>query len=103
VREIGVMRAIGASDGAVRTIVLGEGAAIGVLSWLAGSLIALPLSKVLSDGVGVAFGGEPLTFSFSLAGIGIWLGLVIVISTISSYIPAQRAARLSVRETLAYE
>jgi ABC-type lipoprotein release transport system permease subunit len=28
---------------------------------------------------------------------------VIVISTISSYIPAQRAARLSVRETLAYE
>jgi putative ABC transport system permease protein len=103
VREIGVMRAIGASDGAVRAIVLGEGAAIGVLSWLAGSLIALPLSKVLSDGVGVAFGGEPLTFSFSLTGIGLWLGLVIVISTISSYIPAQRAARLSVRETLAYE
>ncbi len=35
-REIGVMRAVGATGRAVRGIVIGEGALIGVLSWIIG-------------------------------------------------------------------
>jgi len=36
-------------------------------------------------------------------GILLWLGLVVLISALASYIPAQSAASLSVREVLAYE
>jgi putative ABC transport system permease protein len=103
IREIGVMRAIGATDGAIQRIVLAEGVVIGTLSWGLAALLALPLSKVLSDGVGFAFGGEPLSFSFSLLGLALWLGLALLIASASSYVPARRASQLSVREILAYE
>ncbi len=42
-REIGVMRAIGASDGSVFQIVVIEGLLIGLLSWLCGAVLAYPL------------------------------------------------------------
>jgi putative ABC transport system permease protein len=103
IREIGVMRAIGASDGAVQRIILSEGVLIGGLSWGVAALLSLPLGKLLSNGVGVAFGGEPLSFEFSLAGVFIWLALALLIASLSSYLPARRAARLSVREVLNYE
>jgi putative ABC transport system permease protein len=103
VREIGVMRAIGASDGAVQRIVLAEGIFIGLLSWALAAVFALPLSKALSDGVGIAFGNEPLAFSFSLSGAVLWLGFALLIALVSSYLPARRASRLSVREVLTYE
>ncbi len=51
-REIGVMRAIGASNSAVRNIVLVEGVLIGLLSWIVGALLAMPLARFMSDGVG---------------------------------------------------
>ena len=44
-REIGVLRAIGASDGAVISLVLVEGMIIGGISWLLGSLAGLPISR----------------------------------------------------------
>jgi putative ABC transport system permease protein len=103
VREIGVMRAIGASDGAVRRIVMAEGVAIGIMSAGLALVVTLPLSKLMSDGVGIAFGGEPLTFHFSLPGVLLWLALVVVIAGLSSYIPARRAAGLTVREVLNYD
>ncbi|HEX5690270.1 MAG TPA: ABC transporter permease, partial [Roseiflexaceae bacterium] len=67
-REIGVMRAIGASNGAVLRIVLSEGVLIGLLSWLLGAVFALPVSKLLSDAVGMAFFQSPLSYVFSIAG-----------------------------------
>jgi putative ABC transport system permease protein len=103
VREIGVMRAIGASDRAIRWIVLAEAVLIGVISWAMAAALSYPLSKMLSDGVGYAFGGEPLTFSYSVFGALLWFVLALLIAVISSYLPARRASRLSVREVLAYE
>jgi putative ABC transport system permease protein len=103
VREIGVLRAIGASDGAVRRIVMAEGIAIGIMSAVLALVVTLPLSKLLSDGVGIAFGGEPLTFHFSLAGLLLWLALALLIAGVSSYLPARRAVGLPVREVLNYD
>src|SRR5262245_2362203 len=54
-REIGVIRAIGASNGAVLQVVLVEGVLIGTISWAIGAVLALPLSLLLSDAVGMAF------------------------------------------------
>lgn len=102
-REIGVMRAIGASNRAVLNIVMSEGIFIGFLSWLAGTLLALPLSKFMSDGVGEAFLRAPLSYTFSTTGVLIWLGLVIVLAALASFLPAWNASRLTVRAVLAYE
>jgi putative ABC transport system permease protein len=102
-REIGVMRAIGASNGAIRQVFVVEGVLIGVLSWLIGALLALPASKLLSDMVGLAFIQTPLDYAFSLFGVGLWLVLVVVLATLASILPARSASRLTVRDVLAYE
>jgi putative ABC transport system permease protein len=102
-REIGVMRAIGASDGAVRSVIIIEGLVIGFLSWIAGTVFSIPASRAFIKLVGEALFERPLDFTFSTIGIAAWLGIVLVIATLASLIPAQRASRISVRESLAYE
>jgi putative ABC transport system permease protein len=102
-REIGVLRAIGASDGQVLRIVVVEGVLIGALSWALAALLSLPVSKLLSDAVGYAFFQMPLTFAFSPAGALIWLALVTAIAALASVLPARGATRITVREVLAYE
>ena len=66
-REIGVMRAIGASDGAVVQVVHRRGRADRPDELAASApLLAMPLSKLLSDAVGMAFMQAPLSYSFSV-------------------------------------
>lgn len=102
-REVGVMRAIGASDGAILRIVIVEGVVIGLLSWMIGVILALPLSKVLSDAVGVTTFRTSLSYTFSLEGVVLWLVVVVVLATVASFWPARNASRVTVREVLAYE
>ena len=102
-REIGVMRAIGASDGSVQKIFIIEGIIIGMLSWLIGAIVAYPLSRYLSRLIGEQFLSAPLEYSFSTTGVLLWLAVVIVLSTIASFLPAWNASRVTVREVLAYE
>jgi putative ABC transport system permease protein len=102
-REIGMMRAIGASNGMVARIVIVEGLVIGVLSWFLGALLSIPLSWGLGSAIGIAFVQAPLAYAFSAAGVVLWLVLVVVLSVIASLWPARSAWRLSVRESLAYE
>jgi ABC-type lipoprotein release transport system permease subunit len=45
----------------------------------------------------------PLTFTFSAAGVLIWLALVIGLTSAACYFPARGACRITIRETLAYE
>jgi putative ABC transport system permease protein len=102
-REIGVMRAIGASNRMVARIVIVEGLTVGLLSWLLGALLALPLGWALGNVIGVAFMQSPLAYTFSIGGVLLWLVLVMALSVIASVLPARGAWRLSVREVLAYE
>ena len=102
-REIGVLRAIGASNKAVRNIILVEGLLIGLLSWAVGALLAMPLGRLMSDGIGYAMFQIPLNYAFSPNGIGMWLLIVLVLSALASILPAWNASRLTVRETLAYQ
>ncbi len=102
-REIGVMRAIGASNGSILRIFLAEGMLIGLLSWLIGALFAFPISQLLSDVVGVAFADAPLSHTFSTSGACLWLVIVLILAALSSWWPSWRASRLTVRDVLAYE
>jgi putative ABC transport system permease protein len=97
------MRAIGASDRDIATLVLAEGLLIGIISWILGTLLALPISYLLDYAVGMAFVQSPLNFVFSLNGCIIWFVGMLVIATIACLLPARNASRLTVREVLAYE
>ncbi len=102
-REIGVIRAIGASNGAVLRLFLVEGMIIGLLSWMLGVVVAYPFSKLMANAIGVAMLRTPLSYVFSVSGALIWLGLVVLISFLATLMPAWRAARLTVRDVLAYQ
>lgn len=102
-REIGVMRAIGASDGSVLRIFLTEGILIGLLSWLLAAVVAIPIGRMLCDMVGESMLLSPLPHLYSTTGALLWLGLVLVIAAFSSLFPSWRAARLTVRDVLSYE
>ena len=101
-REVGVMRAIGASGRAVSGIFIGEGLMIGFISWLIALPLSIPLgilfSKQIADTMDFQFG-----YTYSPLGAVIWLGVVLILSIISSGLPAWRASRISVREVLSYE
>lgn len=102
-REIGVLRAVGAPNRGVAWVFIREGVTIGVLSWAIGAVLAAPLGKLLGDAVGIPLIGAPLSFSYSLAGMWLWLGLVVLLSALASFWPARGASRLTVRQVLAYE
>jgi putative ABC transport system permease protein len=103
IREIGVLRAVGASNTSLRKIVLVEGVVIGLLSWLIGVLLSLPISAFLSDQVGLALLHVPLRYHYSLPAAVLWLFALIAIAIAASLGPARDAVRLTIREVLAYE
>lgn len=102
-REIGVMRAIGASNGDIQLIVIVEGMVIGLISWLVSIVLSIPITNVLCYGVGVAVMTSPLPAVYGASGIFAWLIFMLILAAISSMIPARRASKLTVRDTLAYE
>jgi len=102
-REIGVMRSVGAANYQVLGIFIVEAVFVGFIGWLLGSLLALPISRALSDGVGIAFSNAPLTYSFDVGGALLWLALALGLAFLFSFLPARRASRLTLREVLSYE
>ena len=102
-REIGVMRAIGASNRDIQGIVIVEGLVIGMISWVVAILIAIPITSVLTRGVGLAILTAPMPAVYGISGLLAWLFFTLVLATIASAFPARRASKLTVRDTLAYE
>jgi len=102
-REIGVMRAVGASSESVMLIFIFESIFIGLLSWLIGAILAFPLGKLLSDAVGARLLHANLSYAFSANGAIIWLALVTALAATAALLPARNGTRISVREALAYE
>jgi putative ABC transport system permease protein len=102
-REIGVMRAIGASNGNIQGIVIMEGIAVGLTSWFVAVVLSVPITYLLDQGVGVSIMQSPLPVYFNWTGSLAWLLGILGVAILASVIPAGRAARLTVRDTLVYE
>ncbi|MDL1912257.1 ABC transporter permease [Chloroflexi bacterium CFX6] len=102
-REIGITRAIGADDRAVMRTVIAEGVVIGMISFGLAILLSIPFTYGLSTIVSLAVFQTPIDVVFTYTGYAIWLGLVLVLSAVASVLPARNAARLTIREVLAYE
>lgn len=102
-REIGVMRAIGATPGMVMRRILGEGLALSSLSIVLGFAMAWPLGVAASAAFGRLMLGEggQLNFEFSPVGLGVALLAALLFALIASYVPARWAVRVSPREALA--
>jgi len=101
-REIGVMRAVGASSRDVSFIFTGEGLLLGLTSWALAIPIGLAVGPMFVTTLGqvIDFPGQ---YYPAIHGIWIWLGIVTVLSIFASWVPARRATRISVNESLAYE
>jgi putative ABC transport system permease protein len=102
-REIGVIRAIGASNWNIQSIVLIEGMVVGMISWAISILLSIPITIVLCWGVGIGLLSAPMNAVYGMTGLITWLILIVVLGAIASVLPARRASRLTVRDTLAYE
>lgn len=102
-REIGVLRAIGATDSAIQGIFLTEGISLGIVSWLLGALLALPLSRLVADSVGMQLMGTALGHTYSVQGAAIWFFATIGLAALATYGPARDATSVSVHEALKYE
>jgi putative ABC transport system permease protein len=103
VREIGVLRAIGASNASVRQIVLVEGLIMGVLSWVVGVALSWPISTFMSDQLGLALIKVPLNFQYSIGAAVLWFFVLQGVAVVASLGPARNAVRMTIREVLAYE
>ncbi|MBL1241186.1 MAG: FtsX-like permease family protein, partial [OCS116 cluster bacterium] len=104
-REIGVLRAIGATPKMVTRLFVMEGFIVSALSVLVGILLALPLSAYGAKFFGNLILGEntPLDFAFSPMGFVITLIVTLLFGYIASRIPAGKAIKVTVREAIAYE
>jgi len=101
-REFGVMKAIGASDPTIRRLVVFEGVFVAVVSCVVAVIPAIALTWAIGAGLGNLFLGTPIPLEVSTPGIVTWILVVIIGAALATLAPATQAARLTVREALAY-
>ena len=104
-REIGVLRAVGATPGQVIRLFEIEGLIVVLLSILLGLSISYPLSQVASVFFGHLMLGEEAELELVFSSAGIWVTIVVAMTFgwVASRRTAKLALTISTREALAYE
>jgi len=106
-REIGIMKALGASDGDVRGLFFAEAGAMGILGGIVGVLFGWLLGRVINFGTNVYLQRQnfPPAQIWYVPGwlVGGAIGFAIVLSLLAGLYPANRAARLDPVQALRYE
>ncbi len=101
VREIGVLRAIGAARSQVTRVVVAEGLLLSALGIVFGIPTGLWLEYAL---VGLfQSAGFVLPYRFPAAGIGLTVLVGLAVGVLGALLPARRAARLDILAALRYE
>ena len=106
-REIGIMKAIGASDADVRKLFFAEAGAMGVLGGILGVLFGWAIGQVINFGTNIYLKRQSLPPENFWA-VPWWLvafaiGFAFVVSLVSGLYPAGRAAKLDPVQALRYE
>jgi putative ABC transport system permease protein len=106
-REIGIMKAVGASDADVRGLFFAEAGAMGLLGGICGTALGWLIGRVINFGTNIYLRrqGFPPEHIWS---VPVWLvagalGFSFVVSLLSGLYPASRAARLDPVQALRYE
>jgi len=102
-REVGVLRAIGATPGAINKILLTDSVFMVLVAWLLALSISRPVSQFLGAYFGTALVEYPFDYKGSLEGIWLSLIAVVILALIATYGPAKMVTRQQVREAVSYE
>ena len=107
-REIGIMKAIGASDGDVQKLFFAEAGAMGVLGGSLGVLLGWAIGRVINLGTRVYMERQQQFTPDDVWLVPLWLvlgavGFSIVVSLLAGLYPAARAARLDPVQALRYD
>jgi putative ABC transport system permease protein len=106
-REIGIMKAIGASDADVRGLFFAEAGVMGLVGGAVGVTLGWVIGRIINFGMNIYL--QSLHFpSAEIWSVPVWLVLgaiafSIVVSLVSGLYPASRAARLDPVQALRYE
>lgn len=101
-REIGIMKAVGATNNNVMEIFLVESALLGFFGGVVGCIVGVILSQIISI---FAVGMLPVEFKtvVTLQMILIGLSFSVIVGIISGLVPARKASKLQPVEALRYE
>jgi putative ABC transport system permease protein len=102
-REIGIMRAIGATPKTIKNLIVSEGLTIGMVSVVIAFIFSLGLSYFMGRFIGHISFRTTLTLTVSSMAILIWLSIIVFGSYLASIFPARKANKVTTREALAYE
>ena len=95
-REISILRAIGASQRQIETMVLWEAAIIGLLGSALGIVAGLVLAAILSFVINVSFFGWTITWATPWSFLLSLPLMVIAAALVAGYWPARQAAQLDI-------
>jgi putative ABC transport system permease protein len=106
-REIGILKALGASDGDVKMLFFTEAGCMGLLGGIFGVILGWGIGRAINFGANVYLHRQNLP-SAALTSVPLWLvaaaiGVSIGVSLVAGLYPASRAAKLNPVEALRYE
>jgi putative ABC transport system permease protein len=100
-REIGTLRAVGATRRQVRTIILAEALILAAIGTAFGLLAGLYLGYLATNAFAAL--GFPLEYAFPVGGVIAGVAVGLLCGALAAVIPARQAARLNVVQALRYE
>lgn len=102
-KEIGILKAIGATNVDIRRIFVTEGFCIALIGGIFGTVLALGVGQLLNLIIKNAMDVTFTLFQFNLIDILLMLMVSAIIGVLSSFIPSFKAARQNPLEALRYE
>ena len=105
--EIGTIRALGRRRSVIRNLFVCEGVMLGVIGTVAGVLVALPIAYLINHS-GLTWAPPGYSYKYPVM-VRVWgdlglifgcAGIIVVVSILSSWLPARRAAKLNIVDAL---
>ena len=100
-REIGMLRAIGATRSQVRRVILAEALMLAAIGTALGLLSGLYLAYVIVQAMAAA--GYPTVYAFPATGVLLTIAAGLIFGVLAALIPARQAAGMNVVQALRYE
>jgi putative ABC transport system permease protein len=102
IREVGILKTLGFSPGAILGIILGEAAVISLIGGLLGSLLASGMCSMISHSPAANFMAGLSTLGITPVVGLISLVVALLIGVASSFVPAWGASRTTILDALRY-